>query len=288
MSQRIAFLGLGAMGQRMAKRLIGAGHPVTVWNRSPAPMALLQSQGARAAASPREAAEGAQIVIGMVFDDGASRSVWLDPERGALRGMAVDALAIECSTLTPTWIMELGVALAARGAAFVDAPLAGSRPQAEAGQLIFMAGGEAAAVERAQPVLLAMGAAVHHIGPAGSGAWLKLSVNALFATQVAAMAELLALMRAAGLDGDRALAALKAMPVTSPAAAGAATLMLARQFAPQAPVSLIAKDLGYALESAQRLHRALPVTEAVAQRFSAAQAAGFGGENLVAVAKLLD
>lgn len=281
--QRITFLGLGAMGQRMAKRLIDAGHHVTAWNRSPAPASLLQSQGARIAVSPREAVEGAEVVISMVFDDGASRSVWLDPVHGAAYGLAANTLAIECSTLTPALIEELGAALAARSVAFVDAPLAGSRPQAEAGQLIFMAGGDAAHIERAAPVLMAMGSAVHHIGNTGSGAWLKLSVNALFATQEVAMAEQLALLRGAGIDLQRALSALKAMPVTSPAAVGAASLMLAGNFAPQAPVDLIAKDIGYALASSPQR---LPLTESVASRLAAAHQADLGGENLVAVAKL--
>jgi 3-hydroxyisobutyrate dehydrogenase len=280
---RITFLGLGAMGQRMAARLVAAGHPVTVWNRSPQAAQALREQGAAVAATPREAAEGADVVISMVFDDAASRRVWLDSADGALRGMKASAVAIESSTLTPAWIGDLGAALAARGIAFVDAPVAGSRPQAEAGQLIFMAGGDAAAVERVKPLLLAMGGAVHHVGAVGSGAWLKLAVNALFGTQVAAMAEQLALLRGAGVDAERALAALKAMPVTSPAAAGTATLMLAGHFAPQAPVDLIAKDLGYVLASSAQ---PLPLTQAVAARFAAAQRAGLGGENLVAVSKL--
>jgi 3-hydroxyisobutyrate dehydrogenase len=280
---RITFLGLGAMGQRMAARLVAAGHTVTVWNRSAQAAQALHEQGATVAATPREAAEGADMVVSMVFDDAASRRVWLDDTDGALRGMNSSALAVESSTLTPAWIGELCTALAARGIAFVDAPVAGSRPQADAGQLIFMAGGDAALVERAKPVLLAMGGALHHVGPVGSGAWLKLAVNALFGTQVAAMAELIALLRGAGVDAERALTALKAMPVTSPAAAGAAASMLAGAFAPQAPVDLIAKDLGYALASAAR---PLPLTQAVAARFAAAHDAGFGGENLTAVAKL--
>lgn len=288
MSQRITLLGLGAMGQRTARRLIDAGHRVTVWNRSPTLMMALQATGVLPASSPREAVEGAQVVISMVFDDCASRSIWLDTESGAAQGLASGALAIECSTLTPAWIGELGTALAERGVDFVDAPLAGSRPQAEAGQLIFMAGGDAAVVERARPVLMSMGAAVHHVGPTGSGAWLKLVVNSLFAAQVAAMAEQLALLRTAGIDTERALAALKAMPVVSPAASGAATLMLARNFAPQFPVDLVTKDLHYARRSAEHAHAAMPLTAAVAQQFRTAQPAGHGGENIVAVARLFD
>lgn len=280
---RITFLGLGAMGQRMASRLLAAGHSVTVWNRSPQAAQALRERGAAVAATPREAAVGAEVVMSMVFDDAASRRVWLDADDGALRGMGASAIAVESSTLTPQWIGELGAALAERGVAFVDAPVAGSRPQAEAGQLTFMAGGSQAAVERVTPMLLAMGSTVHHLGMVGSGAWLKLAVNALFGTQVAAMAEQLALLRGAGVDAERALAALKTMPVTSPAAAGAATLMLAGNFTAQAPVDLIAKDLSYALASSAQ---ALPLTQAVAARFAAAQSAGLGTENLVAVAKL--
>lgn len=280
---RIAFLGLGAMGRRMAARLLAAGHPLTVWNRSPQAADALRALGAQVAASPRAAVAGAEVVISMVFDDAASRRVWLDPQDGALAGLAPAAIAIESSTVTPGWISELATAASARGVAFVDVPVAGSRPQAEAGQLIFMAGGEAAAVARVTPLLRTMGSALHHVGPVGSGAWLKLAVNALFGTQVAAMAEVLAQLRAAGLDTARAVEALRAMPVTSPAAAGAAALMLAADYRPQAPVDLIAKDLGYALASSAQ---PLPLTQAVAERFAAARRAGYGGDNLVAVARL--
>lgn len=280
---RIAFLGLGAMGRRMAARLLAAGHPVTVWNRSPQPADALRALGADVAATPRAAVAGAAVVISMVFDDAASRRVWLDAQDGALAGLAPAAIAIESSTVTPGWIGELAAAAAARGVGFVDAPVAGSRPQAEAGQLIFMAGGDAAAVARVTPLLRTMGRALHHVGKVGSGAWLKLAVNALFGTQVAAMAEVLAQLRAAGLDTARAVEALRAMPVTSPAAAGAAVLMLAADYRPQAPVDLIAKDLGYALASSAQ---PLPLTQAVAERFAAARRAGYGGDNLVAVARL--
>ena len=279
-------LGLGAMGQRMAQRLIDAGHELTVWNRTPAAASALVAAGARLAPSPRAAAEGAQIVWSMVFDDAASRQVWLDPRTGAAAAMAADAMAIESSTLTPAWVQELGAMFGARGVAFVDAPVAGSRPQAQAGQLAFMVGGDAAVIERLRPVLAALGPALHHLGPVGSGAWLKLAVNALFATQVAALAEQLSLLRRAGLDPQRALDALRAMPVLSPAAAGAGALMLAGNYAPQAPVDLIVKDLGYAIDQGRQAGASLPLTSAVMARFKSAQTAGLGGENLVAIAKL--
>lgn len=280
---RISFLGLGAMGRRMATRLIDAGHAVTVWNRSPQAAEALRALGARVAATPRAAATGADVAIAMVLDDAASRRVWLDPHDGALQALPPSSVAVESSTVTPAWIGVLAAAAAARGVAVVDAPVAGSRPQAEAGQLIFMAGGDAAAVARVRPLLLHLGGALHHIGAVGSGAALKLAVNTLFGTQVAAMAELLAQLRGSGVDPQRALEALRAMPVLSPAAAGAAGLMLAADYRPQAPIDLIAKDLGYALASSTQ---PLPLTRAVAERFAAARAAGYGGDNLVAVARL--
>lgn len=274
------------MGQRMAKRLLDAGHQLTVWNRSAGRTEPLVNAGARAAATPREAAQGAQIVWSMVYDDEASRQVWLDPVHGAAGGLTTETLAVESSTLSPAWITELDAALGRRGNALVDAPVAGSRAQAEAGQLVFMVGGDAHRVKQLTPVLAAFSAAVHHIGPTGSGAWLKLAVNALFATQVVAMAEVLDLLRRSGMDQQRAFDALRTMPVASPVAAGAASLMLAGNYSPQAPVDLIVKDLGYAIRSAGAGDATSPLTSAVKARFEQAQQAGYGPENIVAVAKL--
>jgi 3-hydroxyisobutyrate dehydrogenase len=185
--QRVAILGLGAMGSRMASRLIDAGLAVTVWNRTPAVAEALARTGARSAATPQAAALGAEVVISMVYDDEASRSVWLDPDDGALGGMSAGGLGIECSTLSPAHVVRLHEAAAAHGVAFLDAPLAGSRPQAEAGQLIFMVGGAVADVTRAEPVLLAMGSAVHRAGEAGAGSVVKLMVNTLFGSQLGAV-----------------------------------------------------------------------------------------------------
>jgi 3-hydroxyisobutyrate dehydrogenase len=281
-SQTIAILGLGAMGERMAARLVAAGYPVRVWNRT----AKLVPQGAQWADSPRIAATGADFVIAMVYDDAASRSVWLHPTTGALAGLSTEAIAVECSTLSVDWVSELSAAFTARKLAFIDAPVAGSRPQAQAGQLIFMAGGEAAHVTRAESVLRAMGSAVHHVGPVGSGSVLKLAVNSLFAVQVAAVTELLQFLRHNRLDVPRAFAALQAMPVLSPAASGAGQLTLNEQFSPMAPIDLIVKDLQYATKAAQRVDVALPTVAQTLERYQLAARRGYGQLNINAVAKL--
>ncbi len=284
---KIAFLGLGAMGSRMAARLLAAGHQVTAWNRSAGRTAPLVDQGARAADTPAEAASGAEVVIAMLRGDEASEIVWCDPETGAAAGMAEGTLAIECSTLTVEWTRRLGEALSGRGLGFVDAPLAGSLPQAEAGKLIFFAGGPGARLKPAQPLLLAMGAVVHHAGPAvGSGMAVKLMVNSLFGLQVAAVAELLALGEALGVPVIRAAEILGETPVLSPAAKGAAAAMVARAFAPMFPIDLVEKDFGYVAATAGAAGAAVPLSEAARAVFAEAKAAGYGGDNITGVAQL--
>ncbi len=283
---RIAVLGLGAMGSRMAARLLAAGHEVSVFNRTAERGAELESQGARLAASPREAATGAEAVIAMLRDDMASRAVWLDPETGALAGLGEGALAIESSTLTPGWVRDLAPAVAGAGGRFLEAPVAGSRPQAEAGQLIYFLGGAAETVEAARPVLDALGGARHHVGPAGAAAVVKLAVNALFGVQVAAVAEILGLFGKAGLDAEAAAAVLGETPVMSPAAKGAAGLMLAGNYAPLFPIDLVEKDFGYVAEAAAAAGAEMPTAEAVRRVYARAKTEGLGGDNIAGVAKL--
>ena len=282
----IAFLGLGAMGSRMAANLAKAGHAVTVWNRDPAKALRLAASGVAAAPTPRAAATGADFVIAMLRDDAAAKSVWGDPATGAFAGMRRGALAIDCSTLSVACMRDLARDAAQAGLEFLDAPLAGSRPQAEAGQLIFFVGGDAACVARAEPVLKATGSAVHHAGPAGSGAALKLLVNALFGLQVAAMGELIGLAEAMGLDAARTVEIIAATPVCSPAAKGAAAGILARNFAPQFPIDLAAKDFAYVLGEAVRSGAAVPLAAAAAQVLADAVAQGFAGDNITGVAQL--
>jgi 3-hydroxyisobutyrate dehydrogenase len=280
---KIAFLGLGAMGSRMAARLIDAGHDVTVWNRTPAAVEPLALRGARIAGTPKAAATGATFVLSMVYDDAASRAVWTDPMTGALHGMSGDALGVEMSTLSPQHVGALHAAAGSLGIAFVDAPLAGSRPQAEAGQLIFMAGGQPDDLARVGPVLLGMGGAVHHAGGPGAGSVVKLMVNTLFGVQLATMAELLGLAAKAGVDPACALEIVGSTPVASPAVKLAGGAMLARSFAPAAPIDLIAKDLGLAVDLGTGLGQGIPMTQAAGDVYRAASAEGYGLDNITGV-----
>jgi 3-hydroxyisobutyrate dehydrogenase-like beta-hydroxyacid dehydrogenase len=280
---RIAFLGLGAMGARMAARLIAAGHRLTVFNRTPGRDAALVAAGAVRAATPREAVGEAEMTIAMLTDDMASRSVWTDSETGALAGLAPSALAIESSTVTPGWVRELDRLARARGAAFLDAPVLGSRPQADAGRLIHLVGGAPADFARAQPVLASLGAAAHLVGPAGAGATLKLAVNTQFGVQVVVLAEMLALLERSGIDRAAAMGVLGGLPVVSAAAAGAGALIVAGDDTPQFPVDLVEKDFGYALAVAAGFGLRPPVAAAARAVFVEARAAGLGGANLTSV-----
>lgn len=288
MNPSIALLGLGAMGSRMARRWLQAGFPLTVYNRTPAAAAPLVAAGATFATTPRAAAAQADFVVAMVTDDDVSRAIWSDPADGALLGLRPGAVAIESSTLTPNWVSLLAAAVAARGAHLIDAPVVGSRPHAESGQLIQLVGGDPAVVERARAVLAILGPTLHHLGPVGHGATLKLAVNALFAIQAATFGELLGLTAKSGLDPSAVVAALSSLPTTSPVGANLLKAMLARNYAPQAPVAIIEKDLRYALTAAREIGPALPTTATVHAQFTAAQTRGWGADNITGIARLFD
>ena len=283
---KVAFLGLGAMGSRMAGNVLAGGFELTVWNRTAAAADGLKAAGARVAATPREAAEGADVVIAMLTDDEVSRTVWTDANSGALGGMKAGAVAVEMSTVTPGWIAELAGLAVQWGVGLVDAPVSGSLPQAEGRQLVVMAGGDAATVEAARPVLAAMGS-VHHVGTSGRGAVLKLAVNALLGIQIAGWAEMMVLLRKSGLDVHATLDLLTTMPICSPAAAGMAKLMAAGDFAPRFTTALLAKDFRYLHQVAEDAVSGTPISNAASEVFALA-AETMGGENVTAVIRLYE
>ena len=283
---KIAFLGLGAMGQRMAARLLSAGHDLTVWNRSPDVAAALVSHGAKLAKDPAEAVKDAEIVFSMVRDDTASSDVWLSPETGALNALPEGTIAVECSTVSHGHIKKLSDAFDAAGRKLVDAPLAGSRPQAEQGQLIFLVGGETANVEALGPLFSIMGSATHHVGGTGAGSIVKLMVNGLFGVQLAVAAELLGFAKASGIDVAGASEAIGATPVCSPAVKLAMGAMQAGGFAPMFPIDLVEKDFGLLTQDGETLEAALPLSAATRAVYARAKEQGFAGDNITGVAQL--
>jgi 3-hydroxyisobutyrate dehydrogenase len=221
----------------------------------------------------------------MLRDDEASRQVWLSAKDGALAGMRRGAVAIESSTLTPDWSRTLGRQAAERGAHYLEAPVAGTLPQAEAAQLIYLLGGEAEIVERAAPVLKAMGSPIHHTGAVGTAALAKLTINTLLALQVASLAELIPMLKRAGVDVNRVLDVVAQTPVWSPVAARITQSMIAGAFQPMFPVNMMAKDMGYALAATGDARKA-PLIAATRQAFAEGVERGLGDLNMTALVQI--
>ena len=283
---RVALIGLGLMGSGMARRLLGAGFPLTVYNRNPERVAPLAAEGAHAVASPREAAARAEVVLSMVADDAASRAVWLG-ERGALAGAARGCVLVESSTLTVGWIEELAREAAERGCELLDAPVTGTKPHAASGELCFLVGGSASALETARPALAAMSRAIVHVGTTGRGALLKLINNFMAGVQAASLAEALALIERAGLDRTKALEVLTTGAPGSPLVKTLSARMTARDYTPNFVMRLMAKDLTYALGEGQRHGLSLSTIAAALEVLKQAIAKGHGEEDFSALVEPL-
>jgi 3-hydroxyisobutyrate dehydrogenase len=281
-TKRVAILGLGTMGAGMAANVQKAGFSLSVYNRTAAKAKALVDGGAHFASMPGEAAEGASIVISMLSDDSASREVWLG-SGGALEAVGKDAILIESSTVSPSWIAELAELSASRGAQFLDAPVTGSRMQAEAGQLFFLVGGNEATVEAATPVLKAMSKEIVHLGPVGSGAKMKLINNFLCGVQVASLAEGLAWIERSGLDREKALAVLKSGAPGSPLLGAISARMVNQNYNVNFLLTLMAKDLLYAEAEAAHCNVDLKTAETARGLFEVAIAQGLGNEDMSSV-----
>ncbi|MDE3186169.1 MAG: NAD(P)-dependent oxidoreductase [Acidobacteriota bacterium] len=282
MTQRVAILGLGTMGMGMARNLLKAGFSVAAFNRTHAKGAPLAAAGARIAGTPAEAASDADVVISMLSDDDASRSAWTG-EQGALAGARPGAVLVESSTVTPAWIAELAGLAAARGLSLLDAPVTGSRVQAEGGQLNFLVGGDAAVLERARPVLAAMSKEIVHLGPVGSGARMKLINNFLCGVQVASLAEGMAWIERSGLDREQALKVLCNGAPGSPLLNALSARMAAASYDVNFLLSLMRKDLSYAGADAATLGVELRTAKSAEERFVEAAAAGYADKDMSAV-----
>ena len=274
---KIGFLGLGLMGAGMAGQLLAKGYDLALWNRNPARLERFGAGMARIAESPADAARGAEIVFAMLADDTASRAVWLGTD-GALAAMARDAVAVECSTLTADWVRELAEVATGRGLGFADAPVTGSRAQAEAGQLRFLASGTPGTIDRVRPALLAMGSKVVDMGSAGNGALVKLINNFLCGVQGAALAEALVMAERGGLDIAQAVEVLNDGAPGSPFQIMLSQRMLARDYRPNFSAKMMAKDLGYAVAQLAEAGIDPATGNAARKRFLAASADDLEGD----------
>ncbi len=275
MPDTVAFIGLGAMGAPMASNLLAAGFALRVFNRRADRARPFAELGATVCASVAEAVQGARFVVSIVSDDEATRAVML-AEDGVVASAAPATIVVDSSTNTPAMAREVAQAAAARGLAYLDAPVSGSVPQSRNRELVFMAGGDAAAFEAVRPLLDAMGRMALHVGPSGAGATIKLVNNMLAGTMTAALAEAVSIAQAAGVDPQAAQAILSEGPVASRLVRGKLPKMLGRDFSAQFQLALMDKDLRYFLALAQQVDRPAPIASLVRGQFQAARRAGFG------------
>lgn len=279
----VAILGTGRMGAAIARRMAGAGHAVTVWNRTPERAATLAGAGIRVAARAAEAtAAGRDLVIAMLADGTATRAVLLD---GAVRQALPDG-AVLCDMATSG--VPVAVELAgAYGPAFVDAPVSGSVPVVEAGRLLVMAAGDGAAVESARPVLSAVADRIVVVGPPGAGQAMKLAVNLVVHDLNAALSEALVLARRAGIAPERAYDVFEQSVVGAPFVTYKRPAFLDESVPVAMSLDLVAKDLRLIGELAAGVGAPVPVTEAVRRAVEDACAAGLGPADMAALSRFL-
>jgi 3-hydroxyisobutyrate dehydrogenase len=271
----VAFVGLGAMGSRMALNLIAAGHKLRVYNRDRAKTKDAAAKGATVCATPAEAAKGAEFVVSIVADDAATRAVMLGAE-GALAGAAAGAILIDSSTNTPAMAREVAQAAKAKGCHYLDAPVSGSLAQAQGKELVFMVGGDKAAFDKAQPLFTAMGRMAKLMGGSGAGATIKLVNNMLSGTTTAALAEAAQVAEAAGIDRDAALEILGEGAAGSRLLKSKLPKMFKRDFSAQFQLELMEKDLRYFLLLAQEVDRPAPIASLVRSQYQAGRRAQLG------------
>ncbi len=271
----VSFIGLGLMGRPMGHNLLKAGFPLVVWNRTASRADSLVAAGARLAASRREAAAAADVLITIVSDPPALEEVlWgsgsnsNEKSDGAFASLKKGAIYIDSSTVSPALARKISEAAKSAGIRFLDAPVTGGTWGAEKGELLFMIGGEPETLEAARPVLSAMGNKLFHLGPNGAGQTIKLAMNLLLALEVEAFAEALALVTGAGFAGEKLVEVMQASMARSGVLDVKAPVMLSRDYQPSFPLRLMHKDLSLALELGNQLGIPLPATAAAREIYN--------------------
>jgi 3-hydroxyisobutyrate dehydrogenase len=269
------------MGSGMAGRLVEAGHEVTVFNRTPDKADALVRRGASLAASPREAAHGAEAVFVMVSDDEASRSVWTGTDGLFAADLASGAFAIECSTLSYDWVLELAAVAGAQGLRFLDSPVTGLPEAAAAGELTLLVGAADADLADAEPLLRPLASRWLHFGPVGTGTAYKLIINLMGAVQIAAAAEGMALAERAGLDLDQVAHAIATGQAASPQVVRNSRRMADGDHADNIVFSgrLRHKDAVYGVRLAHELGLGAPFGEAALDGLVRLLDSGLGDQN---------
>jgi 3-hydroxyisobutyrate dehydrogenase-like beta-hydroxyacid dehydrogenase len=268
MKPHIGFIGLGLMGRPMAMNLLKAGYEITVWNRTASRGEDLVKQGARRGNTPGEVAAAADVLVTIVSDPPALQSVlWGDA--GVFTGLRRGSVLIDSSTVSPGLARLVAQAATAQGCEFLEAPVTGGTWGAETGELLFMVGGAAETLQRVEPILSVLGKKWFHLGPVGAGQTVKLAMNVLLGLEVEAFAESLALVRAAGIAGERLMEVMQSSMGRSGVLDVKAPMMLSGEYKTSFPMRLMHKDFGLAIDLGNQLGVPMPAAANTRELFSA-------------------
>lgn len=282
---KTAFIGLGIMGSRMARNVLRGGHALSVYNRTPGKSETLASEGAGVARSPAEAGKGAEVLFTMLSHPDAVAGT-ASGKDGFLGAMTKGSLWVDCSTVNPSFSRHMASEAAGRGIRFMDAPVTGSLPFAEKGELTFLVGAETKDLEEVTPLLKLMGKTIRHMGGTGMGASMKMIINMMLGTAMAAFSEALAFGEALGFSRTALLDMLVGGAVAGPFIAGKRANLESRTFNPEFPLRWQHKDLQLACATAYESGVPMPTINAAKEVFALASAAGLKDLDFSAVSEL--
>lgn len=285
---RVAFLGLGIMGSRMAVHLAGAGHELSLWTRTAGKAeAWSKLRGGSAFATPAQAAAGADVVISMVVDGPQVQEILLGPG-GAASGAPAGTLFADMSTIAPQAAISIAASLAERGHRFIDAPVTGSSPAADAGTLTIMTGGESGDVDQAQPLLEAMGRTIVRCGPVGHGQLVKLLNNAVAVANAVTAAQALVAGRALGADLDALVSVLRAGSGGSAVLDLKAGPFLAHDYTTLFKTAHMLKDVNHCLDAVRAAGASFPAAADAAEVLAAAVNGGHGDDDYASILEVVE
>ncbi len=284
---KITFIGLGIMGSRMAKNLLEKNETLTVFNRSIDPMLELKKSGALTAKSYKEAVQDADIVFTMLSSPEVVEKVALS-ETGFVTEMKENALWVDCSTVNPSFSIKAGKIAKNNKIRFIDAPVSGTKPNAELGDLVFYVGGEKNDVSEVEPFLNYMGNKVIHVGETGKGTSYKMLVNSLLAQSMLIFSETILLGEKLGLSKDFLLDTLPNLAVTAPFTKAKAEMIRADNYEVQFPLEWMHKDLHLAALTAYENDQPLPLANVAKELYAKAKQSGLGRDDFAAIYKSLN
>jgi len=282
----LGFVGLGTMGGGVVRRLLAAGHAVTVWNRTREKAEPLLEGGARWADSPRSVAERSDIVFTMVTNTAAVQAVTEGPD-GILAGLGPGKVYVDMSTASPANTRALAETVVAVGAQMLDAPVSGSVITLEGGKLSIMVGGERETFERVKPVLEAIGPRVFHLGPNGAAVTMKIAINLSLAVQMLAFSEGVLLAEKTGIAREQAVEVMLASVIASPMVAYRGPFVLEQPDEAWFDCRMMQKDMNLALELGRELEVPLPTTAVTNELLTAANAMGIGDRDFAVLFDVL-